>query len=134
MAADPFYQHLKKHYTWHVVGQFAAIFLLGGWQALVWAGCLRTVWVYHITWFVNSAAHAWGYQDYRTGELSCGELSCAAWAGGACWWGLLPGRGRAAWCLADALVTMMMAHTCGSSRAAARPAIRTATACSCAAG
>lgn len=28
------------------------------------------VWVYHITWFVNSAAHVWGYQSYNTGDLS----------------------------------------------------------------
>ena len=87
MAKDPFYQHLAKHYTWHVVGQFAAIYLLGGLPALLWAGCLRTVWVYHITWFVNSAAHVWGYQDYNTG------VCVGAW----CWWAggreLLGGRG-----------------------------------------
>lgn len=70
MANDPFYAHLNKHYTWHVVGQFLALYLLGGWDALIWAGCLRVVWVYHITWFVNSAAHAWGYQDYETGDQS----------------------------------------------------------------
>lgn len=68
MANDPFYAHLNKHYTWHVVGQFVALYLLGGLDALVWAGCLRIIWVYHVTWFVNSAAHVWGYQDYRTGE------------------------------------------------------------------
>ena len=47
---------------------FVAIYLLGGWGSLLWAGCLRTVWVYHITWFVNSAAHVWGTQTYETGE------------------------------------------------------------------
>jgi stearoyl-CoA desaturase (delta-9 desaturase) len=36
----------------------------------VWGGALRMVWVYHITWFVNSAAHVWGYQSYNTGDLS----------------------------------------------------------------
>lgn len=36
MANDPFYAHLNKHYTWHVVGQFVAIYLLGGLEALVW--------------------------------------------------------------------------------------------------
>ena len=68
MAKDPFYRHLQKHYTWHVIGQYAALYLLGGMGALVWAGCLRAVWVYHITWFVNSASHVWGYQTYNTGE------------------------------------------------------------------
>lgn len=36
MANDPFYAHLNKHYTWHVVGQFLALYLLGGWDALIW--------------------------------------------------------------------------------------------------
>ena len=48
--------------------QFVALFLLGGWDALIWAGALRLCWVYHVTWFVNSASHVWGYQDYNTGE------------------------------------------------------------------
>ena len=28
------------------------------------AGCLRYVWVLHMTWFVNSAAHLWGERPY----------------------------------------------------------------------
>ena len=47
---------------------YAALFAFGGLPALVWGGALRTVWVYHITWLVNSATHCWGYQDYNTGE------------------------------------------------------------------
>ncbi len=48
---------------------------LGGWQLglswVVWAVALRTVLVFHFTWFVNSAAHTWGYQNYEeTGEKS----------------------------------------------------------------
>ena len=37
---------------------------------LLWGVCARTVFVYHGTWFVNSAAHTWGYQNYKTGEGS----------------------------------------------------------------
>lgn len=38
---------------------------------IVWGIALRTVLMYHGTWFVNSAAHTWGYQNYReTGEKS----------------------------------------------------------------
>jgi stearoyl-CoA desaturase (delta-9 desaturase) len=67
ISRDPFYAHLSKHYGLHVVGMFVAIFLLGGLDSLLWAGCLRCAWVYHITWFVNSAAHVWGTQEYETG-------------------------------------------------------------------
>lgn len=38
---------------------------------VVWGVALRTVVVFHSTWFVNSAAHTWGYQNYEnTGERS----------------------------------------------------------------
>ena len=93
MAKDPFYQHLNKHYTWHVVGQFVALYLLGGLPALVWAGCLRIVWVYHITWFVNSAAHVWGNQEYNTGGWRFGGGGGAsAGGGGGVWVGGVGGR------------------------------------------
>lgn len=48
----------------------AVIYGLFGFGGLVWAGALRTVWVWHITWFVNSASHVWGTQAYKTGDLS----------------------------------------------------------------
>lgn len=70
MAKDPFYNHLQKYYGWHVAAQLGLIYALGGLPALVWGGALRIVWVYHITWFVNSAAHVWGDQTYNTGDLS----------------------------------------------------------------
>ena len=70
LASQPFYRHLADHYVWHVVAQFAVLYALGGLPALVWGGALRIIWVYHITWFVNSAAHVWGSQTYNTGDLS----------------------------------------------------------------
>ena len=70
MYNDPFYRHLEKYYGLHVAAQFAVLYALGGFPAVVWGGALRIVWVYHITWFVNSAAHVWGNQTYNTGDLS----------------------------------------------------------------
>lgn len=61
-------QHLAKHFGLHATAQLATLFLLGGLPALVWVGAVRLVVVYHITWFVNSAAHVWGSQAYDTGE------------------------------------------------------------------
>lgn len=47
---------------------------LGGWQTglsmLFWAGFLRIVAVWHITWAVNSATHLWGYRRYVTTDTS----------------------------------------------------------------
>jgi stearoyl-CoA desaturase (delta-9 desaturase) len=31
---------------------------------------VRAVAVWHITWLVNSAAHLWGYRNYKTGQDS----------------------------------------------------------------
>lgn len=46
-----------------------------GWETsglswVLWGVCVRTVCVYHATWFVNSAAHTWGYQNYPTNDRS----------------------------------------------------------------
>lgn len=70
MANQPFYQWLLKSYNWHVIGSAAAIFAIGGLPMFLWAYCFRICWVWHITWFVNSASHVWGTQTYNTGDLS----------------------------------------------------------------
>lgn len=37
---------------------------------VVWGVLVRTVMVWHATWFVNSATHIWGYKNYETGDNS----------------------------------------------------------------
>ncbi len=37
---------------------------------MVWGVCVRTVFTYHATWFVNSAGHTWGYKNFETGDDS----------------------------------------------------------------
>jgi stearoyl-CoA desaturase (delta-9 desaturase) len=85
MEAQPFYRWIRDTYGWHVVAQFAALYALGGLGAVVWGGALRMVWVYHITWFVNSASHVWGYQDYATGDQSRNNWWVALLAFGEGW-------------------------------------------------
>ena len=36
----------------------------------MWGVIVRTVYVWHVTWFSNAAAHFWGYRNYETGENS----------------------------------------------------------------
>ena len=85
MEAQPFYRWIRDTYVWHVVAQFAALYALGGLGAVVWGGALRMCWVYHITWFVNSASHVWGYQDYATGDQSRNNWWVAILAFGEGW-------------------------------------------------
>ncbi len=65
----------------HFVAQFvlAGALYLGGWawggwwlgvSWVVWGVAVRTVFVYHATWFVNSASHTWGYRNYETDDDS----------------------------------------------------------------
>jgi fatty-acid desaturase len=48
-----------------------------GFSLMIWGGAVRTVLVWHQTWFVNSAAHLWGYRNYETHDDSRNNL----WAG-----------------------------------------------------
>jgi fatty-acid desaturase len=78
LLRDPGQRWLNR---WFALPQFVLIALLlgvgwaiGGWQLgvswIVWGVFLRTVLVFHGTWFVNSAAHTWGYQNFKTGDSS----------------------------------------------------------------
>jgi fatty-acid desaturase len=49
-------------------GRFAAL-------GFVWGVLVRTVYVWHITWLVNSASHRFGYRNYETKDESTN-----------CWW------------------------------------------------
>jgi fatty-acid desaturase len=86
---DPFYVALERN-AWQLkimliqinVFFFAALvaeFAMGGtWpeavqfalSVVVWAVFVRTVFVWHQTWAVNSFTHMWGYRNYETDEDS----------------------------------------------------------------
>jgi fatty-acid desaturase len=41
-----------------------------GWSMILWGVGMRMVYVLHVTWFVNSATHLWGYRNYETTDNS----------------------------------------------------------------
>jgi fatty-acid desaturase len=53
-------------YAWGAVGW--------DWQTgvsfLLWGMSVRFLYVLHVTWFVNSASHIWGYRNYETSDDS----------------------------------------------------------------
>ncbi len=53
----------------------AGLWIFGGWEVMLWGIWVRVVAVYHATWFVNSAAHKWGYRNYRDADSATN-----------CWW------------------------------------------------
>jgi stearoyl-CoA desaturase (delta-9 desaturase) len=78
LANDPWAKFLAKFFLPINLGVIALLFglgyLLGGLQTAismaVWGGFFRIAWVWHITWFVNSATHVWGYRNYETRDDS----------------------------------------------------------------
>ncbi len=57
----------------YVLGELARTELgisASGLSWVIWAICIRTVVLYHVTWFVNSASHTWGYRNFNTSDNS----------------------------------------------------------------
>jgi fatty-acid desaturase len=78
---DPYLNWLGTWYAQIGIQVAAGLLLLlfGGLDYMLWGIFVRLVWSYHVTWFVNSAAHKWGYRSFETDDLSTN-----------CWWvGLL---------------------------------------------
>ena len=75
LARDPFHLFLNRTQGLWPVLLGVLLYALGGLPWLIWGLSVRTVVVYHVTWLVNSAAHTWGYQSYRTNDRSTN-----------CWW------------------------------------------------
>jgi fatty-acid desaturase len=72
IVADPYLNWLTPLWV-HCLYQgalAALLFLIGGPAWVVWGIFVRLFVVYHITWFVNSATHLWGYRNYDTDDLS----------------------------------------------------------------
>lgn len=70
LARDRVHQFLNNTQVFHSILLGMILFALGGLPWLVWGLFVRTAFVYHGTWLVNSAAHLWGYQTYDTNEGS----------------------------------------------------------------
>ena len=68
--------------TLYLIGQSAGV---GGWAMVLWGIPLRLVFVYHITWLVNSATHCWGTIAYESGDNSKNNKWVAALTFGEGW-------------------------------------------------
>jgi sn-1 stearoyl-lipid 9-desaturase len=54
-------------------------------SVLVWGGAARTVYVWHVSAFVNSVSHLWGYRSYQTNDGSRNNLFVGYFAHGEGW-------------------------------------------------
>jgi len=58
---------------------------MGGWSYVLWGIPLRLTFVYHVTWLVNSATHAWGERPFDTTDNSRNNKWVAALTFGEGW-------------------------------------------------
>jgi fatty-acid desaturase len=101
---DPFYRMLEKQWAylgiiyaqWVVffAGGFVVTWLGGstpaealqfGLSLLVWGVFVRTVYIWHSTWAINSVTHLWGYRNYETDEHSRNNVICGILVNGEGW-------------------------------------------------
>ncbi len=101
---DPFYLRLQRSLltVWIYLAHAVAYFVAGwGWvwatggdaltatqfglSVVAWGVLLRTVFVWHITWSVNSVTHLFGYRSYDTGDNSRNNWVIALLANGEGW-------------------------------------------------
>jgi fatty-acid desaturase len=89
LLTDRFYKRLERGYRWlwiylaHAL-LFFAIGLAVEWihtgslargaqfgaSLVLWGVVIRTIYTWHVTWAVNSAAHRWGYRSHATNDAS----------------------------------------------------------------
>ena len=78
LLKDPVIRLLDKTFLLWYFALGAGLFLFGylfwdfytACSFVVWGMFVRLVYLLHVTWFVNSATHIWGYRTYETGDNS----------------------------------------------------------------
>lgn len=92
LLRDPIMAAIDKYFIIPLIGITIAFYFLGelltpggGWSMVIWAICLRTVVGYHTTWLVNSAAHTWGYRNFKTTDDSRNNFLVALLSFGEGW-------------------------------------------------
>ncbi|KDP37076.1 hypothetical protein JCGZ_06132 [Jatropha curcas] len=85
LEKQPFYKFIQNTYILHPIALGVLLYAIGGFPYLVWGMGVRIIWVFHITWLVNSACHVWGKQAWNTGDLSRNNWWVALLAFGEGW-------------------------------------------------
>jgi fatty-acid desaturase len=81
---DHKYYHFLSKYNFFVALTLAPVlYWMGGWSFVMWGIPMRIVLMLHVTWFVNSATHRWGYRNFETRDDSSNV-----------WWVALLGAGE----------------------------------------
>jgi stearoyl-CoA desaturase (delta-9 desaturase) len=72
---NAFYQFCENYFVIFQVALGLILYAVGGWSYVIWGIFFRLVVVFHVTWFVNSATHKFGYKSHESNDESRN-----------CWW------------------------------------------------
>ncbi len=78
LLRDPGIVLIDKYFWMPQLVLTIALFGLGFWVGglnmalswIIWGVGVRTTFVYHVTWLVNSGCHLWGYKNFKTTDQS----------------------------------------------------------------
>jgi sn-2 palmitoyl-lipid 9-desaturase len=68
LARDGFYQLLDRSFLLLQLPLAVGLYALGGWAYVVYGIFVRSLLLWHSTWFVNSACHAQGYRNFNSND------------------------------------------------------------------
>lgn len=69
-ATFPELRFLEKYWYFSPLILMLVLYLMGGWNAMVWGFFVPAVFVNHVTYCVNSVVHMFGYRRYKTSDTS----------------------------------------------------------------
>lgn len=70
LARDPYYCWLDRYFVFLQLPLGLVLYALGGWSFVIYGLFLRTVLLWHSTWFINSATHMFGYRNFEVEDNS----------------------------------------------------------------
>lgn len=83
---DHKYYHFLSKYNFAIALSIAPLlYMMGGWAFVMWGIPMRIALMLHVTWFVNSATHRWGYRNFETRDDSSNVWWVALLAAGEGW-------------------------------------------------
>ncbi|MDB9529224.1 fatty acid desaturase [Oscillatoria sp. CS-180] len=68
LTQKAYYRWLDRYFLLLQVPLAIVLYAMGGWSFVIYGIFVRSVLLWHSTWFVNSATHCWGYRNFATDD------------------------------------------------------------------
>ena len=70
LRKQAYYRWLDRNFLLLQVPLAGLLYIAGGWSFVLYGIFVRSVFLWHSTWFVNSATHKWGYRTFAAQDDS----------------------------------------------------------------